>query len=318
MRFWLTLIVTVAQSLTVAASEYVLVGDWARKEPLSWDRARAATQSLRFDPGLSCSSVRIGPAGESLTNLHCLEACLLQAGAVRSEPLGDTGFTLHRPTPAARGLRCKVRLGKPLRDDEVEILWVASPGWLSPREKSQELLLDHPELFQRLLGEGFEARGDLALIRRPDDAPCVPMGAKALGPEGKQSVVNLGFPFLFRRDPENPFNTLMTMGTTMMASRGEITDRIDVIAAGFRHPELSRILPFMLPTGILMSSTDCESGASGSPIFDESRRVIGISRSTWKGADNGYQAWATQLVDLDAHRAEIESLVPQRTSCTPE
>jgi hypothetical protein len=225
---------------------------------------------------------------------------------------------LHRPTDAARGLRCKVRLGKPLRDEEVEILWVARPGWLSPREKTDELLRTRRELFKELLAEGFEARGDLALIRRPDDAPCVPMASKKLNADRKQSVVNLGFPFLFRRDPQNPFVTLMTLGTTQMASRGELTDSPPVIVAGFRHPQLELILPFMLPNGILMSSTDCESGSSGSPVFDEAQRVIGIQRSTWKGADNDYQPWSTQLVDLDAHRAELEALIPAHASCAVE
>jgi hypothetical protein len=44
-----------------------------------------ATLNLFFENGLNCSGVLVDPQGRALTNLHCIEGCLMAKGAFSQE-----------------------------------------------------------------------------------------------------------------------------------------------------------------------------------------------------------------------------------------
>lgn len=274
-----------------------------------------ATIPVHF-PKQKCTGVFVGRTGELLTNLHCLEPCLLEDAdtLLTTESLGDTGSVrLKRPTAKAVGHRCPLRFGRKLAfDGEAELLAIFGPGWVEPRDALGLMAILAPELLTDIMTKGFEGAGDLALVRlrpgrgaadRMESPACAELSTDPRDP--LPNVLGLAYPLLARRT-DNPFQPIMTLGTTLMWTRGEMTRDPRLYDERAHIGEARDALPWMFPGGTMMGSIDGEKGASGSPVFDEAGRVAAVVRSTWKAEGTDYIPWRTQAVDLQAHRERIE------------
>lgn len=286
------------------ASEYVRFSELKKEVRAAFELQRQATIPLHVTNGLRCTAVSIGPNGEALTNLHCLEKCLVSQNAF-TETSAD-GFSLRRPK---EGASCEVKFGHKLTAGKIELLHAFGPGWLSPREKLPELIERAPEAMSRLMAEGYEGAGDLALIKLPTSLPCVRLGDSLKG-----ILTNSAFPILARKKSGNPMDPIfLTMGTTQLWSQGEATT--DPATLLEKAPQFVNHLPFVLPQGTLISEVDTESGSSGSPLFSADGSLVGLIRATWKGETMAYVPWTSQAVNLVEKKDRIQALVPANKDC---
>lgn len=320
----LLLLIALVLTPPAFADTYRRADQIRKSERQKFEVAIAATIPVHF-PGQHCTGVFVGRTGELLTNLHCLEPCLSEGSSLTtSVRLSALGVRLVQPTSVAVGHRCPLRFGKKLREGTAEVLAIFGPGWISPREALGELLQRSPNDLRALMSQGYEAAGDLALIRLHEgDAPEAAMTSPAcavVSPRpspGTPRVLGLAYPLLARKT-DNPFDPLLTLGTTLMWSEGEVTrnpeEYLQVAEAG---PEAAAVVDWMFPGGTVMSSIDAEKGASGSPIFDQSQNVVAIVRSVFKPEGTNYIPWRTQAIDLETYRHRIDELLGTSTCADP-
>jgi hypothetical protein len=286
------------------ASEYIRFSEAKKEMRAAFELQHQATIPLHMVNGLRCSAVYVGPKGEALTNLHCLENCLVSQNAF-TETQAD-GFSLRHPKT---GTSCDVKFGAKLTEGKAELLHAFGPGWISPREKLPELIERFPEEMARLMSEGYEAAGDLALIRLSAPGLCVRLGQSLEG-----TLTNIAFPLIARKKSGNPMDPIfLTMGTTQLWSQGEAT--IDPAALLGKSPQFAQHLPFVLPAGTMISEVDTEAGSSGSPLFAPDGSLVGLIRATWKGETGAYVPWTSQAVNLLEKKDRIQRLVPENKDC---
>lgn len=309
MTFWKTFVLALSLSPTAFASSYIMATQAPKADRTRHQNEINATVPVHFSKQ-KCSGVFIGRTGELLTNLHCVEPCLLEAPeTLKVEKLTESGVQLMRPTIKAIGHRCPLRFGKKLADGEAEVLSIFGPGWVQPRETLTLIALFAPEMLNDVMASGFEGRGDLVLVRlrhtkeaRIESPACVELSDDQRDPI--PNVLGLAYPLLARKT-DNPFAPILTLGTTLMWSQGELTSNVTYYDQKADIGEAKDALKWMFPGGTLMGSIDGEKGSSGSPVFDELGRVVAIVRSTWKAEGTNYIPWRTQAVDLRVHRSQI-------------
>lgn len=286
------------------ASEYIRFSAVKKEVREAWALPQQATIPLHIVNGLRCTAVYVGPNGEALTNLHCLESCLVAKNAF-TQTAAD-GFSLRHPQT---GTTCEVKFGPKLTEGKAELLHTFGPGWLSPREKLPELIERAPGEADRLMKEGFEAAGDLALIKLSAPGRCVRLGDHLDG-----TLTNIAFPLVARKKSGNPMDPIfLTMGTTQLWSQGEAT--IDPATLLEKSPQFANYLPFVLPAGTMISEVDTEAGSSGSPLFAPDGTLVGLIRATWKGETVAYVPWTSQAVNLLEKKDMIQRLVPENKDC---
>jgi hypothetical protein len=286
------------------ASEYTRFSAVKKEAREAWALPQQATIPLHMVNGLRCTAVYVGPHGEALTNLHCLESCLVTKNAF-TETQADS-FALRHPQT---GTSCEVKFGPKLTEGKAELLHAFGPGWISPREKLPELIGRAPGKIAQLMKEGYEASGDLALIKLSMPGRCVRLGDSLEG-----TLTNIAFPLIARKKSGNPMDPIfLTMGTTQLWSQGEAT--ADAATLLEKSPQFADYLPFVLPAGTLISEVDTESGSSGSPLFAPDGSLVGLIRATWKGETVAYVPWTSQAVNLLEKKDMIRRLVPENKNC---
>lgn len=316
MTSWKVLFVTVALTPAAWGSAYKMASAVSKSERALYQNAIDSTIPVHF-PEQKCSAVYVGRTGEALTNLHCIEPCLLEneATLLTTEKLTEKNVELKKPTEKVIGHRCPLRFGKKFVVGDAEILAIFGPGWVAPREVLSLMALFAPESMIEVMKMGFEGKGDLALVRlRPGQGEATRMPSPACAQLSEDTrdplpnVLGLAYPLLARKT-ENPFSPLMTMGTTLMWTRGEMTRDLNAYLKFSQLAEDQASLPWMFPGGTMMGSIDGERGASGSPVFDENGKVAAIVRSTWKALGTDYIAWRTQAIDLGSHRQPLTKIL---------
>lgn len=286
------------------ASEYVRFPSLKPEVRAAFEPQRQATIPLHVKEGLRCTAVYVGSQGEALTNLHCLEKCLVAQNDFTET--SAQGFSLRHPR---LGASCEVKYGAKLTEGRAVLLHAFGPGWISPREKLPELTEQNPEAIARLMAEGYEGSGDLALIRLPTPGRCVRIGESLEG-----TLTNAAYPLLARKKSGNPMDPIfLTMGTTQLWSQGEAT--LDAATLLEKAPQFESSLPFVLAPGTFISSVDTESGSSGSPLFAPDGSLVGLIRATWKGETVAYVPWTSQAVNLLEKKDRIQALVPANKDC---
>lgn len=286
------------------ASEYVRFTELNSELRSAFQIQRQATIPLHVGD-MYCTAVYVGNQGEALTNLHCLEKCIVAQNAF-TETLAD-GITLRHPQT---GITCEAKFGGlKLTTGQVKLLHVFGPGWISPREKLPELIEQSPDVIARLMTEGFEAAGDLALIQLPVAGPCVRLGDSLEG-----TLTNAAYPILARKKSSNPMDPIfLTMGTTQLWSQGAAATTGALLLE--KAHQFRDYLPFVLPRGTFLSEVDTESGSSGSPLFASDGSLVGLIRATWKGETMAYVPWTSQAVNLLEKKDRIQALVPANKDC---
>jgi len=300
-------------SIAQAASPYQRYS-----KALGHTAAAAAVLHFSSENGEDCTGVFIGPNGEALTALHCVENCLLRAGATASEAvsfltenkikLPDQSFVTCPARVSANGAEVATSL---------QIRHVFGPGFLSPRDSLPKFLAQFPQKYAELLSEGFEGRGDLALIQVGVKSGCAPIGAVDLQAPQAVPVFNLSHALVYRVIDDHSFepDLFMTMGETMLYTDGEASaSPANFAAETLSAADLAYIKANSGP-GTFLSSVDSTGGASGSPIFSLDGKVIGVLRLTFNGDGAGYRAWTAQGIDLSSFLADIHRLVPANAQC---
>lgn len=286
------------------ASEYVRFSSLKPELRATLDLQKEATIPLHVKDGLRCTAVFVGPNGEALTNLHCLEKCLVAQNDF-SETISP-GFSLRHPR---LGASCEVKFGAKLVPGKAELLHAFGPGWISPREKLPELIEQNPEAIARLMAEGYEGAGDLALIKLPVPGRCVRLGDSLEG-----ALTNAAYPIIARKKSGNPMDPIfLTLGNAQLWSQGEAA--LDATTLLEKAPQFENSLPFVLAPGTFISTVDTESGSSGSPLFAPDGSLVGLIRATWKGETVAYVPWSSQAVNLVEKKDRIQALVPANKDC---
>jgi hypothetical protein len=277
---------------------------------------------LRLKDSLSCSGVLIGSGGEALTNLHCVEKCLKEAGAVRETALSEnvSRYDITLTTPVS----CAVEIsnGKRPVPQEIQILHIFGPGFLGPRDALPEFVERRPEQFESLLRQGYEGSGDLALIRIDtsslQEPTCIRISDNSLLSENSRApVYGFSYPIVTRfKESDNPIQSdvFMTLGGTLLRSQGEAINNLNLLNSELAAPARRFIEAWMGP-GTFLTSLDAEGGASGSAVFDTEGKLAGIMRSIFKAPGTGFAPWMSEAVDLGPKTQIIRSLVPSNGLC---
>lgn len=288
------------------ATEYIRFTSVKKEVREQWELHRQAVIPLHLASGMHCSAVYVGPNGEALTNLHCLEACLTDQNSFDEEKIAGNEVSIYRPRA---GIFCPLKFGHKLQRGKAEILHIFGPGWIHPRNKLPDFIKNNRELALRLTQEGYEGPGDLALIKLPEPGPCVKLGESLEG-----TLTNIAFPLLARKEGNNPMNPVfLTMGTTQLWSQGEAT--LDPEFLLEKKPHFENMIPFILAPGTLISSVDTEPGSSGSPLFSEDGSLVALIRATWKGDASIYIPWTSHAVNLLENKDRILQQVPANAAC---
>lgn len=277
---------------------------------------------LKMQDSFSCSGILIGPGGEALTNLHCLEKCLKDGARVNvtliTSKVNKFEVSLNDPQT------CSVEIsnGKKAKPQDIQILHIFGPGFLGPREALPEFALADPAQFTDLLNQGFEGSSDLALIRigtQDLEAPaCIRLNEDPNWlSQDRREVYGFSYPVVMRfKASSNPISsdTFMTLGGTLLRSQGEATSNLSLLKEDLSESALEFIDTWLAP-GTFLTSLDAEGGASGSAVYNTEGKLVGVVRSTFKGDVADYVPWMSGAIDLGPKRAEILSLVPNNSSC---
>lgn len=302
----MTALLLLLLSLPAHATEYVRFDSLKKEQRELWQLHSKAVIPLQMASGMRCSAVYVGPNGEALTNLHCLEACLIENNSFDEEKIPGSEVSLYHPRP---GITCPLRYGHRPKRAKAEVLHIFGPGWIHPRNKLPDFIKNNRELALRLTHEGYEGPGDLALIKLPETSACVKLGDRLDG-----TLTNIAFPLLARRGSSNPTNPIFfTMGNIQLWSQGTATLDADFLRE--KRPHFEDMMPFILAPGTLISSVDTEGGSSGSPLFDEEGGIVALIRATWKGDANIYIPWTSHAVNLLVYKDRIQQQVPENTAC---
>lgn len=287
-----------------------------------WQQRRDSTTRMKFLPGLDCTGVFVGPNGEALTNLHCVEKCIEASGAFQ---ISDV--------PAAPGLKkydlngfnsqqvaCQVQIENKYEAKklDVEILQVLGPGWLAPREILNQLLNQNPVEYVSYVNQGYEGDGDAVLIRitEANNATCAKLGDLDFNAATPADVVNIAFPIVYRKIDDNPVGGyLLTLGTSPLWTEGQASGNQETLKTVL-SPALQTVVDVLSPNpNVLVASLDAEPGSSGSPIFSaKDKSLVGLMRSVWKG-EGDYIPWTGGALNLAPHKALIQSIVPENRNC---
>lgn len=307
---FLSTLLTFSALAATNPAEYRRFSSVPKAQRLQYKIQSEATTPIHFDIGSNCSGVYVNNHGALLTSLHCVEECI-GAASLKTQTLIDveaiegTIMNKVRPRPEVIGLRCAVRFGPKLKPGSAEILALFGPGWISPRSELDRWMNSQPDNFRKVLHEGFEGSGDMVLLRLRDEqnnavaSLCADVAQNrppsALARE--TGVINLAYPLLARKT-ENPFEPLLTLGSTLMWSQAEATRDLQDLKLVGQFADLDHLVEFFLAPGTIASSVDSEPGASGSPLFNVDGELVGLIRATWKGDTGYYFPWRSQAVDL--------------------
>lgn len=291
-----------------------------------------ATLNLYFVSGMQCSGVFVDPEGRALTNLHCIEGCLMEQNAyieelAHSEPVyidpkyaSNTQFLKKIIPKLSQGLSCRMEIGingKRNQTVNAEILHIFGPGFLYPRTLVPDLTEKYPAVSFNLKRLGFETSGDLVLFKIPvqPNSGCVQIDFANFESDALTEVVNLAYPAVLRKtnNPQAPLD-LIGDRETLLYSFGQASASNDFLQKIFSDASKD-LISTILPPGTFLSSTDAESGASGSPLFSNEGKVIGITRATFNYSQTEYAPWSTQGISLSFHKQKLSELLPLNRLC---
>lgn len=287
-----------------------------------WQHRRDATTRMKFLPGLDCTGVFVGPTGEALTNLHCVEQCIEASGAFTSLDVavapGLKAFNLNNDD--MKNVSCQVQIENKYESKKlnVEILHVLGPGWLAPRTVLNDFLNANPVDYISYVNQGYEGAGDAVLIRikEANNTTCAKLGDLDFNAATPADVVNIAFPIVYRKIDDNPIGGyLLTLGTSPLWTEGQASGNQSTLKTVL-SPALQTVVDVLAPNpNILVASLDAEPGSSGSPIFSaQDKSLVGLMRSVWK-AEGNFIPWTGGALSLAPHKALIQSLVPENQNC---
>lgn len=314
MRLWLAFFPFFVLSQAHATSPY-------QRYTNALGKQAEAAAVLHFAPenGEVCTGFFVGPNGEALTALHCVEDCLANAKAIDDKVISTLTERLIKLPEGGVNCHAQVWIGKLEVASSIVIQHVFGPGFLSPRESLGTFSEQSPSDYNRLLKEGFEGWGDLALIKLSVKSTCATVEAADLHAAQAVPVFNLSHPMIFRAvDDHSSYEPVvfMSLGEIMMYTDGEASSNPEIYSkAGLSPQDLAYMQTYMAP-GTFLTSVDSAGGASGSPIFNSAGRVIGILRSTFNADSAEYRPWTAEGIDLSLHIDEIRRLVPENLNCS--
>jgi len=248
---------------------------------------------------LSCSHTWVSNDGYLLTAFHCIESCLMGAKefdaghynrfAFREIEIEGTKYISHpfvvyeANDSRLKDLRCLLNEGasdkKPL---QARVIALGAKGWI-PSHSRAEFKSKYPEVFEEYRQKGyvgFGDHGDFALLKvEPTDVAatvptventfeyfsyppqCLPIASDAAIPG--DSVWSLSFPTLSARPKykESVYQPVATGGTVFSKAN---------------HPLYSVADLSDVDEHFLFSSTDSDTGASGSSLINSQGQIAGL------------------------------------------
>jgi len=301
------------------AGEYQRFDDLSQKKQAAWAIPALATIPLHIENGFRCTAVVIGPGGEALTNLHCVESCLNAQQVASPEDIPDLPLKKMRVDMSRLPITCRASTATsaPITVNDFEVLHIFGPGWISDRNVMNQLMDFDPQKFLELTADGTESRGDLVLIRLKLDKPtCVKLGDVDFSAPTPVPVTSLAYPVIAREDHSQGYFpvTFLTMGFTLVYSSGEATANRETLAQKVLPQYVSGI-DVMAQPQLIVGSVDTEGGASGSGLFDDNQSLVAITRSTWKGPVTVYVPWTDGAIDLKPYMPWLRDNVPNLDQC---
>lgn len=295
-------------------------------EKSKYERAASASFHYKLNPGISCTGTFISDKGHFLTALHCVAACLARHKALTrsraaDEPiLTSSGRKLYPSLVTVNedrldeGIECPGTIGT--NNIQAKIVLTGGKGWFSPKEAVTEFAKHNPEDYEKLLSDGYEHGYDFAILQTdlPKSAGCLSLAESA--PKVGERLHTISYACLNR--PNGSFD-----GRTALLTSGERTQ-------GFRGSDYFRKrgpagLPFK-PEFVerketFFSSLDIEKCGSGSGIFDNQFRLVGIATRVYKSS-TGYEYGSVEAVDVKQTWRELfskasGSQMKEITTCTP-
>lgn len=278
---------------------------------------RTSVAGLRAD--LNCSLVFVGKTGEAITNLHCIEQCLIDAGATTNE-LAHPDPVFIDPKRPERKLYLQKKIvslpkdgrldcpglvtqdGKELGSGKIDIVHIFGPGFLYPKTLIADLTKVDLPARNALVNSGFEGSGDMVLIK-------------------VQNVATNCLIIDFANFDGDPIPLMNLAYTRVLRNQSVIGDRKRPIVSmgyGSRSKNIfseldSADFESIFPIGTILTSTDAEIGASGSPLLNQEGKLIAIVRAT--NNQGTFQAWSTHAISLAHHKAALLKLINEFKLC---
>jgi len=277
-----------------------------------------ASFGFRLDPGVNCTGTYISDKGHFITALHCISACLAKSGALVRERALPGHFTL-RPTfkvsvdeVRLKDITCKGKIGN--KDVEVTVIATGGKGWLEPKNSLAAFSKRFPEEYKELVDEGFEHSADYAVLQVVNTKPktCLPLVSVDVS-EG-ETLHAVSFPCLKRDE-------LRTSGQTPLYTSG-------VTTKGFKESEYFKKLgPRKIEFHVesvdrketFFSTLDIEKCGSGSALFDDRLKIVGIATRVYKTSTR-YESGGLESIRSSHILKELKNKRPadfeEITSCS--
>lgn len=212
------------------------------------------------------------------------------------------------------GISCPGVIGD--RPVVAKVILTGGKGWLSPKESITAFAQANPDDYEKLLSDGYEHGYDFAILQTelPKTASCLPLAESA--PKIGERLHTISYACMNR--PNGTFN-----GKTALFTTGERTE-------GFKGSEYYRKrgpagLPFkpelVERKDTFFSSLDIEKCGSGSGIFDNQFRLVGIATRVYKRSTL-YEYGSVEAVDIKQAWRDLlskanGSQMKEITTCTP-
>lgn len=295
-----------------------------------------ASFHFRMQPGIDCTGTYISESGHFLTALHCIAGCLAKNHALASErasdePLYRTKIT-HRHSGETtfedffvrkitvdddrvdEGVECPARVGQ--KQVQMKVIMTGGKGWLAPKDKLALFSKKFPDDYKALLEDGYEHRGDFAIVQVQDQKSPACLSLTERAPEVGKPLQAVSFPCLRR-------GSLDVDGTVPLFTSGRRT-------SGFRQSEYFKSrgearIPFDVKTvergETFFSTLDIEKCGSGTALVDESMAIAGLATRVYKTSTR-YESGSLEAIDVAQVWREIREKksggdLKEITGCKP-